>query len=241
MCLCARPAAPHANRLLPALVDLLLLGLSAPLLYFPDRVPAWGPWVGLALLALQWPIRRVWTGAWVGPARVGWGVAAALWFWFLVMLPVAIWAAPLPLRELYSVPRALILVWNFHLFWSIIAHAGAERRMLGWALVGWVGLVQVIALAAPFGLEPRNKLPGIGPILDAIPKPLLGVFAGAEAGFSSNQLAGTLLYVLPLLVALTLAGLWARAWSPVALVGDPALRAAGWERCCCFPSRVGGC
>lgn len=208
----AQPVAPTPAFRLSTLVDLLLLGGSAPLLYFPDHVPESGPWVGLALFALMWPLRRAWTGSWMGTDRVGRVATAALWFWFLVMLPVAIWAAPGPLRDQYSIPRGLILVWNFHLFWAIVAQAGADRRRLAWVLVGWVGLVQLIALAAPFGLEPRSKLPGIGPILEAIPKPLVGVFTGAEAGFSSNQLAGTLLYVLPLLVALAWAGLDARAW-----------------------------
>jgi putative inorganic carbon (HCO3(-)) transporter len=205
-------SAQFAVRVRAALLDLLLLGLSAPLLYFPDRVPGWGPWVGVGLLALQWPLRRALTGAWVGRGHSGW-VRGGLAFWFLVMLPVALWAAPPPLREIYAVPRALILVWNFHLFWSILAHAGADRRILAWTLAGWVGLVQAIAVVAPFGLEPRAKLPGIGPILDAIPKPLVGVFAGAEGGFSSNQVAGTLLYVLPLLLAAAWAGLRGRAWS----------------------------
>jgi hypothetical protein len=208
----AQSVAPSTSPLLPALVDLLLLGLSAPLLYFPERVPGWGPEVGLALLALMWPIRCALTGKWMEAGRVGRWVTGALWCWFLVMLPVAIWAAPPPLREQYAFPRGLILVWNFHLFWAVVAHAGADRRQLGWALAGWIGLVQLIALAAPFGMEPRSKLPGIGPILDAFPRPLMGVFAGAEGGFSSNQVAGTLLYVLPLLVALAWAGLAARAW-----------------------------
>ncbi len=69
----------------------------------------------------------------------------ALWFWFLVMLPISVWVAPASFRDLYSWPRALILVWNFCLFWSVLAHASQSRRGLGWLLVGWVAAIQAIA------------------------------------------------------------------------------------------------
>ena len=68
--------------------------------------------VALALLALLWPLRRWLTGKWAASlsARFQWPTQLAswaLWFWFLVMLPVAIWAAPLPPdspRTAYPVP-----------------------------------------------------------------------------------------------------------------------------------------
>jgi len=45
------------------------------------------------------------------------------------MLPVSVWAAPGPLREQYSIPQAMILIWNFFLFWTIVSH-GARRKEL---------------------------------------------------------------------------------------------------------------
>ncbi|MCC6455927.1 MAG: O-antigen ligase family protein [Caldilineaceae bacterium] len=207
------------ERFWPPFLEFALLALAAPLLYFPDRVRAqvadlcscetgWIVPAALVLLALLWPLRRWTLGRWAAAIPMAW----ALWFWFLVMLPVAIWAAPPPLREQYAWPRALILVWNFSLFWSVLAHASYQRRGLGWAFTGWIAAVQAIALLAPFGMEARAKLPGIGDIQDAIPRPLLGLFSGAEAGFSTNQVAGVLLYVLPLLMALCVVGLRWRGW-----------------------------
>lgn len=212
----------------PALFELVILALTAPLLYFPDRVlslvtkvcgcdAGWLVPVALALLALLWPLRRWLTGKWAASlsARPRWPAQLAswaLWFWFLVMLPVAIWAAPLPLRQEYSWPRSYIVVWNFSLFWTVFSHASRSRRALGWAMIGWIGAVQGIALLAPFGMEARTKLPVIGRIQDMIPRPLLGLFSGAESGFSTNQVAGVLLYVLPLLIALCVAGLRERGW-----------------------------
>ena len=216
------------KRLWPVWVEFAILLVTAPLLYFPNRiqsqltkicgcevifnVPVVVPIVVLAvlLLALLWPLRRWQMGYWAAP--LPFPVSWAMWFWFVVMLPVAIWAAPLPLREQYSWPRAYILVWNFSLFWSVIAYASRDRRLLGWALVGWLAAVQGIALLAPFGMEARAKLPVVGRIQDLIPRPLMGMFAGAESGFSTNQVAGVLLYVVPLMVALCVAGLRQRGW-----------------------------
>lgn len=203
----------------PALLELSLLIVAAPILYFPTRVQSsvaalcsckteWLVPAGLALLVLLWPLRRWTTGSWAAPMPVAW----ALWFWFLVMLPVAIWAAPPPLREQYAWPRALILVWNYSLFWSVLSHASRNRLALGWALVGWIAAIEAIALIAPFGMEIQSKMPVIGRIQDAIPRPLVGLFSGAEGGFDTNQVAGLLLYVLPLMIALCVGGLKQRDW-----------------------------
>ena len=212
----------------PALFELAILALTAPLLYFPDRVlsqvtkvcgcdAGWLVPGAVALLALLWPLRRWLTGQWAASlsARPRWLAQLTswvLWFWFLVMLPVAIWAAPPPLRLEYSWPRSYILAWNFSLFWTVISHASRSRSALGWGMIGWIGAVQGIAFLAPFGMEARTKLPVIGRIQELIPRPLLGLFSGAESGFSTNQVAGVLLYVLPLLIALCVAGLRARGW-----------------------------
>jgi O-antigen ligase len=60
-----------------------------------------------------------------------------------------------------------------------------------------------IASLAPFGMNWLYKLAGIRTLVEAIPAPLLGLFSGAESGFHPNQVAGTLLYTLPLLLALS--------------------------------------
>lgn len=219
----------------PAIAEFALLAISAPMLYFPERVQSqvanvcncevgWLTWVGFVLLALLWPLRRWLTGGWAAPVAMP--VAWALWFWFLVMLPVAIWAAPPPLREQYSWPRSYILVWNFSLFWSVLSHASRHRYAFGWALVGWLAAVQGIAILAPFGMEARTKLPVIGRIQEIIPRPLLGLFAGAETGFSTNQVAGVLLYVLPLMITLCVVGL--RQQVRRSYAANPRLAAYQW-------------
>ena len=144
------------------------------------------------------------------------------------MLPISIWAAPTPLREEYSIPRALILVWNFFLFWTIVSHAGRRRALFHLCVVGFGAVGVGIAVAALFGTGWPGKFPLIGPLLSRLPTPLVGRLDGAEAGFNPNQVAGTLLYVLPLLIALAVYGLvrrrrewttWLTAGLTAAIIG----------------------
>jgi putative inorganic carbon (hco3(-)) transporter len=54
------------------------------------------------------------------------------------------------------------------------------------------------------GIQWTYKLPLLAPVFERIPPVLKGVFQGAENGFSPNQVAGALLFVLPLLLAFIL-------------------------------------
>ena len=184
-------------------LDLALLSLAAPVILFPARFPAPLTWVALGLVVASWPARRIQTGRWHLSTAADWPILL-----LLAMLPVAIWAAPPPLRAVYSWPRGFILVWNLALFFAVAAYAGRSRLQFGWALGGVIAATQTIAILAPFGIERRAKIAVLGKILAVIPDFLVGVFAGAEGGFSTNQLAGVLLYLLPLLIALTVAGVW---------------------------------
>ena len=182
-------------------VELLLLALAAPALYFPGWFPAWAPYAAFGALVAGWVWRRWRLGVWYAPTPADWPI----FFLFAVMLPVALWAAPGPLRQQYSIPRAYILLWNFCLFWTIVTHASRSRQSAEWALGGFALSALGIALVAPLGMNWLYKFHGAERALSAIPSPLLGVFQGAESGFHPNQVAGTLLYAFPLLLAITTA------------------------------------
>jgi len=179
-------------------IELLLLAVTAPLLYFPDRFEPYEVAFGLGLLAMGWGWRRLMLGVWYQRTPADW----AIFFLFLVMLPVAIWAAPDSLRQQYAIPRALILLWNFALFWSIVSHAGRRRELLYLVTGGFLLAGLAVSAAALLGTQWGNKFPLLGPLLARIPTPLVGAFDGAESGFNPNQVAGALLYVLPLGLAL---------------------------------------
>lgn len=178
--------------------ELLCLLLAAPALYFPNWFPVWAPWTSLALLAGGWLWRRWRLGVWLARTPADW----PLFFLFGVMLPVSLWAAPPGLREEYSIPRTYILVWNFSLFWLVVTHG--SRRVATWLLLtaAFLGTGMALALVAPLGVQWPDKTPVLGALLQRMPTPLAGVFRGAESGFSANQVAGVLLFVLPLVIVL---------------------------------------
>lgn len=197
----------------PLFVELLLLAITAPVLYFPGRFEGQDLIGAVGILAAGWVWRRLIIGIWYRRTPADW----PLFFLLLVMLPIALWAAPGPLRQEYAIPRALILIWNFALFSTVVSHAGRRRELYQLAVTAFAALGVAIAVASIFGTQWSNKFPVIGPLLALIPKPLAGIFSGTDSGFNPNQVGGTLLYVLPLLVALAAYGL-----------ADPRRRPAKW-------------
>ena len=199
-------------------VELILLAVTAPVLYFPGRFSGGELAATVGILAMGWVWRRFTIGVWFRRTPADWPI----FFLVLVMLPISVWAAPGSLREEYSIPRAMILIWNFALFWTIVSHASRRRELFHLCVVGFGAVGVGIAVAALFGTQWSNKFPLIGPFLARLPKPLAGVFAGTDGGVNPNQVAGTLLYVLPLFIALAVYGLlrsrrvWT-AWLPATL------------------------
>jgi len=180
--------------------ELVALLIAAPPIFFANWFPGWAPYLGLALLAGSWLWRRVRMGRWWVSTPADW----PLWFLFGVMLPVSVLVAPDPLREQYSLSRALIMVWNFSLFSTVAVHASTRRSSFRLLTYGLLIAGAAITLLAPLGINWVSKFPALAPILGRIPAVFQGVFAGAESGFSPNQVAGALLYVLPLTIAFTL-------------------------------------
>lgn len=180
-------------------VELLLLAASFPILYFPRFFPSWALGCGFILLVAGWGWRRWRLGFWRVTTPIDW----PLLILFCVLLPMSVWAAPEVLRQQYSWPRAYILVWNFCLFWVVVVYSSLHWEFFRLCIIGFMGAGTAIALAAPLGTNWLYKFALLDPILRRIPSPLIGVFNGADSGFHPNQVAGTLLYVLPLMIALT--------------------------------------
>ena len=191
----------------PLFVELVLLALTAPVLYFPGRFEAQEIAVAVGILAAGWVWRRFTIGVWLRRTPADW----PLFFLFLVMLPISVWAAPGPLREQYALPRAMILIWNFFLFWTVVSHASRRRELFHLFVAGFAGIGLGIAVAALFGTQWKTTIPVLQPFFARIPTPLAGIFADAESGFNANQVAGVLLYVLPVVLALTVSALRKRS------------------------------
>jgi O-antigen ligase len=180
-------------------IEVLLLVLAAPFLYFAGRFGEAGVIFAVGLLAAGWLWRRIRLGYWLQRTPADWPI----FFLFFVMLPIAVWAAPQPLRVQYSWPKVYVLIWNFCLFWTIVTHAGRKRELKNLALVGFTGVGLLMALVAPLGTNWLYKLPGLHLLLERFPSVLGYLSREGQSGFHPNTIAGGLLYVLPLLVALT--------------------------------------
>lgn len=187
-------------------VELILLCLAAPLVYLPEHFPSWTLGLALALAASTWLWRRWCLQKWIQRSPVEW----PLFFLFGVMLPVAVAVAPTPLRELYSIPKALVLVWNFCLFWTIVTYSSQNLEMYQLCVSGFCLGGVAVAILALLGTQWQNKMFGLDVLLYQLPRPLEKVFKGASDGFNPNQVAGTLLYLLPLQIWLCVDEGWRR-------------------------------
>ena len=183
--------------------ELFVLAITAPVLYLPQRFELDAVLFAGGLLAASWLWRRLWTGVWYAATPADWPILLL----FVVMLPVAVWAAPDPLRTQYAWPRALVLLWNLHLFVVFVTYASRQRRLLTPLLLIFLGSALLIALLAPLGVNWLYKLPGVQVILSRVPALLGFLSREGESGFHPNIVAGALLYVLPLIIALAVAGL----------------------------------
>lgn len=192
----------------PFAVELLLLICAAPALYVPGAFPPLAIVVSLSLLGFGWVWRRWTLGYWMRRTPADW----PLFFLFVIMLPISLWAAPAPLREEYSIPRAYILVWNLALFCMVVTHASREEGFY-WAIVGGYVASGVLVAAVGFLATPwPNKLPVLSPLLSLLPSRLIERLPGAESGLNPNQVAGALLFVLLPVVMTALQALAGRRW-----------------------------
>lgn len=197
-------------------VEVLALFLAAPLIFFPSFLGSLASFAGILLLigALFW--RRYRLGLWHLRTAYDW----PLLLLFGLMLPISVWAAPPPLREVYALPRALILLWNLALFSTVALYGGASAVLRRWVQGGFLAAGVAIALAALLGTQWASKVPVVGTLLGSLPSPLLGLFSGAADGFNPNQVGGSLLYVIPSalgLIALLLRSDTKRTWAALAI------------------------
>lgn len=184
-------------------VDMLAFAFAAPLLYAPSYFGNWGVPCAFAVLALAWVWRRVRLGIWYQRTPADWPALLLIG----VILPVSVWAAPVALRMEYSWPKTLVLIWNFQLFVAISTHVSRRRTLLVPALMIFLGTGFLFALIAPLGTNWLLKLPGMALFLGRMPRLLGALSREGEIGFHPNIVAGALLYVLPLMIAITISGL----------------------------------
>ncbi|MBI5713665.1 MAG: O-antigen ligase family protein [Chloroflexi bacterium] len=100
-----------------------------------------------------------------------------------------------------SLPGIAALVFGIALFYAVALWAQTRR---GWwfGLLVFVILEFVISMAGLLGTRWGRKVPGFASVVALFPPRLLGV-TGIDEGVNPNILAGTLLWVLPLVLLLS--------------------------------------
>jgi len=195
-------------------VELLLLILAAPALLQPGSFPEWAPAASLGLLALGWVWRRWRLGKWLAPTPID----IPLFFLFLVMLPVALWAAPPSLRLMYSIPKTYVLLWSLALFAVVVTHGRRGQGYRDLFAAGFILAGAAAAVVSALGVRFPAKVPLLAQLQTLLPAEQLLTLQGAEAGINANQAAGSLLYVLPLAPALILGLGVRRRWLQALLI-----------------------
>lgn len=171
---------------------LLLLALL-PLVMFSTV----GGLVILILLPLLWGVRKWVTGRFVPETSLNLPLLA-----LMVTLGMSLLVSP---DSAHSVPRAVNLLVGISLFYALVQAVRLDRRHL-WGgtivlLIGGVVMAALGLLAASW----NTKLPFLGVITDRVPQ--IFQFPGTINGVSPNQLAGVLLWVAPVALALAYASL----------------------------------
>jgi putative inorganic carbon (HCO3(-)) transporter len=165
-----------------------LLLIATPFLLFPSaaRSPALlvvpGLWIS-AGLAQRNPLPRT-------------PLNATLLLLFVMVL-VSLWAT---YDLLFSLSKIAGMVLGIGVFFAVVRFTEKARE---W----WLGIVAYLGVGlgiAVLGLLSTNwlhKVGVFGPILALLPARIIGL-PGAESGFSGNELAGALLWVIPLYLSL---------------------------------------
>lgn len=161
---------------------------AAPFLLFPTQIYM-GTCLALVLLAAVWLLRA--RRFPVTPFNL------ALLLWSLALLVgMAVTADPAE-----TLPKATGLILGLAV-WRYAALYLAERRRLVWGWLAYVLLSLGFVLLGVLSANWQSKVPLLGAVVARLPANLLQLPGAPAEGVQLNQLAGTLLLILPLLLSL---------------------------------------
>ena len=180
----------------------VLVGL-APYALFPN------PQRFVALLAIP----ALWVGRWFVTRRSSTALAAGRLIPRTPLDSAVILMALLVLVSLYatfdiafSLPKIAGLVYGIAIFYAVVDVAARSRRFLSLGIGFFLLMEGGLAALALLGTRWPAKFPFLAPFLEQLPTTIRGL-PGAEVGFHSNEVAGALLWFIPLALAVCVAAL----------------------------------
>lgn len=176
-----------------AVVWMLLEGLAlvavAPFLLFP------GGWRTLALLGVPawWGVRWWRRGHLVSPTPLDLPILL-----LLVQVLVSLWATADPAWSLPKVAGVVLGVAVYYAVAEVVAFGGAG---LAWASAAFLVIGVGVAGVGALGIRAVERLPALRGALVHLPQAIRGL-PGAEEGFNIHEVGGSLLWVVPVALAL---------------------------------------
>ncbi len=179
------------------LAEALALAAVAPFLLFP------GGWRTLALLGVPaWWLVRWWRrGHLVVPTPLDLPILL-----MLVQVLVSLWATADPA---WSLPKVAGMVLGVAVYYAVAEVASFGGAGLALATGGFLAVGMGLAGVGALGLRSVERLPALQGVLVHIPQAIQGL-PGAEEGFNIHEVGGSLLWVVPLALALWLWSLGGR-------------------------------
>lgn len=196
------PADPVANRSL--WIETAVLLAVTPFLLFPTVIPLL-TLASLLMLALLWLAPLFWR-RWPWPAATPFDLLLLAWGG-TVIVSLLVTADPA-----LSLPKATGLILGLAL-WRYLNRAIQTPSQLVWAMWSWLGLGLAFVLMGALSANWLGKIPGFSQLIAYLPSALLALPESPQMGVHTNQLAATLLFVLPLPLSL-LIGRWGQPPRP---------------------------
>lgn len=180
----------------------LLLIIAAPFLLFPST----GNWPAIMILPAVWIAGFLTKHEPAPPTPLNLTILV-----LVMMLLVSEWAT---FDLMFSLPKITGVVLGVGAFLAVVR---AVRTPLGWwiALLAFLFVGLSISVFGLFGTSWAAKIAALSAVSDRFVLRVKGI-PGIEEGLSPNQLAGALIWVLPVLIVLSglaLAG-WRSLWAP---------------------------
>ncbi len=168
--------------------ELLWLALLSPFFIFPapNRL------LPLAALPALWIARRIARGHFIRRTPLDWAIAL-----LMLMVLVSLYAT---FDISFSLGKVSGVLFGIGVYYALVEWAAIGSHMR-WSLVAYVLGGVTLAGVGLLGINWTNKLPVLSQVTSHLPAVVRGL-PGAEGGIQSNEVAGSLLWVIPVQLAL---------------------------------------
>jgi len=175
--------------------ELWLLVIAVPLLMFPEVLPPLLTGAGIVLVLIPWLCR--WLAKGYLSMRTPMDMPILGLF---IMLPVSLWAS---VDFNLSLPKLTGIILGIVIFYAIANNVRTERDI--WITTEVFILIGMgVSLLSLIGTDWTSKYPFLTPVYRYLPRLINNIPHSAGGGFHPNEVGGTLILFIPIVVSLLL-------------------------------------